>query len=188
MKIKSIYDIISFSIFIINIYTILTLQYDLFLSNIIVIIIHKYIKHYTTGLYPNIFKRPNSACDCNIFNDGGIVSDKSGFPSGHMISISLFMNGFLFKNNKKVDVTQFIIYNIPCILMGVARYQKKCHNLIQIIFGYLFGLSSAYLLKIFYYNKIHYQNTENGREEYISSENVSLINDSNNINYKTINV
>ena len=39
--------------------------------------------------------------DFNIFNDGGIVSDKSGFPSGHMISISLFMNGFLFKNNKK---------------------------------------------------------------------------------------
>ena len=188
MKINSIYDIISFSIFIINIYTIITLQYDLFLSNIIVIIIHKYIKHHTTGLYPNIFKRPNGACDCNIFNDGGIVSHKSGFPSGHMSSISLFMNGFLFKNNKKVDILQFIIYNIPCILMGVARYQKKCHNLIQIIFGYLFGLSSAYLLKIFYYNKIHNQNIEYETIQHNNSENESLINNSNNSNYKTINV
>lgn len=40
-------------------------------------------KKLTTNLKPSyIFKRPNGARDCGLFNTGGLVDDQSGFPSG----------------------------------------------------------------------------------------------------------
>ena len=153
IKINSIYDLISLSILFFNFYSIGTFQFELIIVNTIALIAHKIIKKITIGIYPSIFKRPDGAINCDVFNCGGIASHKSGFPSGHMTSISFFMNSLLIKSNKELTINNIFLYNIPCILMGIARYEKKCHNVIQILFGYLFGLLFSYLLNKYYYKR-----------------------------------
>ena len=37
------------------------------------------------------------------------------------------------------DLLNKLYFNIPTILVGYARIQKGCHNLIQVIAGYLLG-------------------------------------------------
>lgn len=183
-KIVSIHDVISISLILLNIYILVALHIELFCLNVLAIIVHKYIKHYTNGIYPNIFKRPDDACDCSIFNYGGYYGNKSGFPSGHMTSTSLYMNGLLFKSKKPLTVYNFILYNIPCILMAIARYEKKCHNIIQIIVGYLFGLSVSYILKKTYYDKYNVTDEEITNDE--TTPLTEVKNDSNNKGYNTI--
>jgi membrane-associated phospholipid phosphatase len=151
IKIKSIYDLISLIVLFLNFYSVFSFQFELLVFNGLALIVHKYIKDLSFGLYPTIFKRPDGAIDCDIFNSGGISSNESGFPSGHMTSVSFYMNAILLKSNKELTIKNIFLYNIPCILMGIARYNKNCHNLIQIIFGYLLGISFAYLLNILYY-------------------------------------
>ncbi len=153
IKIESIYDLISLIVLFLNFYSIFSFQFELLVFNGLALIVHQYIKGLTFGLYPSIFKRPDGAIDCNVFNCGGISSNESGFPSGHMTSVSLYMNAILLKSNKELTIKNVFLYNIPCILMGIARYNKNCHNVIQIIFGYLLGISFAYLLNILYYKK-----------------------------------
>ena len=153
IKIESIYDLISLIVLFLNFYSIFSFQFELLVFNGLALIVHQYIKELTFGLYPSIFKRPDGAIDCNVFNCGGISSNESGFPSGHMTSVSLYMNAILLKSNKELTIKNVFLYNIPCILMGIARYNKNCHNVIQIIFGYLLGFSFAYLLNILYYKK-----------------------------------
>lgn len=153
IKIESIYDLISLIVLFLNFYSIFSFQFELLVFNGLALIVHQYIKDLTFGLYPSIFKRPDGAIDCNVFNCGGISSNESGFPSGHMTSVSLYMNAILLKSNKELTIKNVFLYNIPCILMGIARYNKNCHNVIQIIFGYLLGISFAYLLNILYYKK-----------------------------------
>jgi len=177
LKIVSIHDIISISLVLLNIYILVTLQIELFGVNILAIIAHKYIKHYTIGIYPSIFKRPDDACDCSMFNCGGYYGNKSGFPSGHMTSTSLYMNGLLFKSMKPLTVYNIILYNIPCLLMAIARYQKRCHNIVQIVVGYSFGLSIAYILKKAYYDKY---NNESNEEEITNEETRPLTEVTNN--------
>ena len=47
------------------------------------------------------------------------------------------------KPNRNKTFKKFVLYNIPCILMGFARYYKYCHNIYQIITGYILGLIIA---------------------------------------------
>lgn len=179
IQIKSIYDFISLSIIFLNIYLFFSLEFELLIVNTFALIVHKFIKKITKGYYPEIFKRPNGAIDCDLFNCGGVSSNKSGFPSGHMTSISFFMNALLFKSKKELTLKNVFLYNIPCILMGIARYNKNCHNLIQIIFGYLLGISFAYLLNKYYYKREIITTNEN------ISENEKLL-DKSKTNYETI--
>ena len=148
--IKSIWDLISLIIFIVPTNIICDLfnnKYNLLILYIIISIIEKSSKNITFNYFNNsITKRPNKACNCNIFNNGGICNDKSGFPSGHVAIISLYFNR-LFLTNKNKTFKYFILYNIPCILMGFARYYKKCHNIYQIITGYILGLIVALINK-----------------------------------------
>jgi len=179
IKIESIYDLISITVIVLNIYSIITFQFELIIINTLALISHKYIKNLTTGLYPMIFKRPDGATNCDLFNCGGDSSHKSGFPSGHMTSVSFYMNALMFKYNKELTLKTIFIYNIPCVLMGIARYSKKCHNIVQIVFGYLYGLMFAYLLNKYYYKmSANNEITEN-------SENKPLL-DKNKSGYETI--
>ena len=102
------------------------LSFELIIGlNICLSIEHK-IKKFVKIFNLDVFKRPDLAIDCGLFNDGGWVGDQSGFPSGHMTVISWFMFSlYLRSKNKKY----FFFYQIPCILMGIARYMKNCHNL-----------------------------------------------------------
>ena len=117
--------------------------YNLLILYIIISIIEKSSKNITFNYFNNsITKRPIIACNCNIFNNGGKCNNKSGFPSGHVATISLYFNR-IFLSNKNKTFNNFILYNIPCILMGFARYYKNCHNIYQIITGYILGLIIA---------------------------------------------
>jgi membrane-associated phospholipid phosphatase len=146
IKIESVYDLFSLLVLFINLYVIFTLDIVAIIGFLLVILIQTILKFLTTGLQPSfIFKRPNGAKNCGLFNTGGLVDDHSGFPSGHMCSISFIMYYLLLKSNK-VNFSNIILYNIPILLVAIGRYMKGCHNIIQILTGSMIGYWLAYLL------------------------------------------
>jgi len=145
VKIDSIYDFISVFALLANIYILFSLEPTLILGSGLCLFFHDFIKEVTTGWYAPIFKRPNGAMDCSLFNMGGLVDHKSGFPSGHVTSISFLMN-MLWLRSTKNNWTSIFVYNFPIILMGYARIMKGCHNFIQVVAGYLLGYVVAKLL------------------------------------------
>ena len=151
-----IYDIISLFVISIILYP-FTNHNDTILQigSILAIFLHFVIKMATGGLYPNIFKRPDGACDCGIFNDGGLVETQSGFPSGHVTSTSYLFTYLLLKK-KHYDNFDIILYVFPSFAMGVSRYMRGCHNIIQIITGYVLGSCIAYFT-------IQYENNKSSK-------------------------
>ena len=113
VEINSIYDFISlFSLFI-NIYFVFSFDVILILGLVICIVVHLIIKNITTGWYPPIFKRPDGANNCDLFNKGGLVDKNSGFPSGHVTVVSFFMETLLLRNNTH-GLLNTLYYNIQC--------------------------------------------------------------------------
>ena len=154
IKIKSIYDILSLISLFSYLYFFYSLDILLIIGCMLCVCIHKIVKEITTDWYPPIFKRPDGACDCNLFNTGGLVDMKSGFPSGHVATISFLMNYILncpCVTDASIDYKTIILYNIPIVLVAYARVMKGCHNIIQVIAGYLLGLGVACLLKKYKY-------------------------------------
>lgn len=146
IQVKSIYDIFSLLVLFVNVYVIFTLDIVAILGFMIAVYIQVILKKLTTNLQPSyIFKRPDGARNCSLFNSGGLVDEKSGFPSGHMCSISFVMI-YLYLKNQKYTSENFILYNIPVLLVAIGRYMKGCHNLIQILAGYIVGFSVAMFL------------------------------------------
>jgi membrane-associated phospholipid phosphatase len=121
-------------------------KYILIIGIFITWLIHYIIKYIIKIIpnTPNYFIRPKSAKDCNILNNNGTCDDQPGFPSGHVATTSFFFNYLLLKyisNNNNINkLFYFILFNIPVLLMGVSRYYKKCHNILQIIGGYVLGV------------------------------------------------
>jgi membrane-associated phospholipid phosphatase len=138
INISSIYDLISILALVANIYIYYTLDCILIFGSIICLFLHDFIKELTTGWYAPVFKRPDGAMNCSLFNTGGLVDHKSGFPSGHVTSISYLMN-MLWLRSENNGWINMVFYNFPIVLMGYARIMKGCHNLIQVIAGYLLG-------------------------------------------------
>ena len=98
--------------------------------------------------------RPKGACDCDYLSIKGLCPDNTpGFPSGHMSTTSYFVvNNILnllsgenkYENKHK---KLYIIVNILFLLsMGWARMYKKCHSLLQVIAGTLYGGSISYFI------------------------------------------
>lgn len=121
--------------------------------------------------YPGIFKRPDGAVDCNLFNTGGICDRESGFPSGHVTLISYFCFYIYYKYNAtiisylygvdiyekdSVEIKQeyvdgkkkivLFLCVLPIIMMGYARYMKNCHNIVQILAGSITGFCITKLI------------------------------------------
>jgi len=145
IKLDSMYDFISVFALVANIYILFSLEPTLILGSGLCLFFHDFLKEVTTGWYAPIFKRPNGAMNCSLFNSGGLVDHKSGFPSGHVTSISFLMN-MLWLRNTKNNWTSIFMYNFPIVLMGYARIMKGCHNFIQVVAGYLLGYVVAKLL------------------------------------------
>ena len=126
-------------------YLLYSQDYTILFGELLCSIIQHFSKIITTGWYPSIFKRPNGATDCNLFNLGGKSDHCSGFPSGHVASITILMEMLLLRNDT-TGLYNKITYYVPIVLMGYSRYMKKCHNIIQIFAGYVLGYSVANLL------------------------------------------
>jgi len=111
----------------------------------------------------NITRRPEGAYNTDYFSRNGKVStDTPGFPSGHMTTITIFsvfmilvkwqfngsLSDFFVNNNRYCLVHLFLIF-----ITGVARYVKKCHNIVQIvagtIFGFIMSLLFYFMMKLF---------------------------------------
>ena len=155
ININSLSDAISLTVVGLNIfalYKVYEYDFDYLLGTVLVLFSQSIIKKSTTNSSFLPFKRPDKACNCSLFNAGGPVGHKSGFPSGHMGTTSFMTNLFYLKNCNNKNVKNYLLYNFWNVFMAYARYNKKCHNLFQIISGYILGLLIAY---IFYYkNKI----------------------------------
>lgn len=150
MKIANIYDIISLYTHLVLLDTV----YKGISGNILfpiglmsTLVIEQTIKQMTTNSSIHAFKRPDGAVDCDLYNEGGVVDHKSGFPSGHMASTAFYLTFMFLLHCKQRDryFTKYMKYHIISFLMGVARYQKKCHNIIQICCGYFLGVIMAHV-------------------------------------------
>ena len=120
-----------------NIEFVFGLQFILYIEHL--------IKDFTQNfIYINILKRPDGAYNCDLFNDGGLVDYKSGFPSGHMSVTSFFTHLYYFKYSENICWKSYLLYNSFNLLMAYARYSKKCHNIFQILAGYVLGYFIAY--------------------------------------------
>jgi membrane-associated phospholipid phosphatase len=140
-----VYNTISISVVIMMVYLLYSQDYTILFGEFLCSIIQHFSKIITNGWYPPIFKRPDGATDCNLFNLGGKVDHCSGFPSGHVASITLLMEMLLLRNNT-TGLYNKITYYVPIMLMAYSRYMKKCHNIIQIFAGYLLGYGVANIL------------------------------------------
>ena len=145
IKITSIYDLISLYTVFINIFAVYTFDVSLCIGIFLCIFFQDLFKECTNGLYPPIFKRPNGAMNCNLFNTGGLVDHKSGFPSGH-VTVAAFFSTMLILRKDITDVKTMFYYNIPVVLMGYARIMKGCHNFIQVFAGYVLGYTLAIIV------------------------------------------
>ena len=88
-----------------------------------------------------LIKRPNGSFNTDILSRDGI-STSPGFPSSHMTTTSFFcvyiiLRHYYYKNKNIVKISLFNILLI--LLMGLARYYKKAHNIYQILAGILLG-------------------------------------------------
>ena len=153
IKINSIYDILSLMSIASFCYLTYTMDVYLICSSLFLSFIHIIIKQITFGWYPSIFKRPDGANDCGIFNTGGLMDHQSGFPSGHVTIISYIMNSFLL--TKTPNMYNIFLYNIPVLAVAFARVMSGCHNTIQVSAGYILGITAAPILDAY---KTHFNN------------------------------
>ena len=153
VKIKSVWDFISATILLSN-YIIIYESFDgnleLPLGVILTLTLERIGKLITGKWYPPIFARPFDARDCSICNDGGPVGGNPGFPSGHVAMASYFAYIIMFKyfDNTYYNLGLATLYPI---IIGMSRYYKHCHNIYQIIAGWILGIGVAYLIKHFCY-------------------------------------
>ena len=142
----NIYNFYSYWFVIIsNLYSLITFDTYLILGIIITVFFQSFIKDIVDEDTYKVLKRPDDAYDCNITNDDGFCGDEPGFPSGHVASASFFFTLLLLRTNNFTK-ENLIKYNIPVVIMGIARYKKSCHNVTQIIGGYILGLIVAFSL------------------------------------------
>ena len=147
------YDLVSASILALIAYPIIQLMVTqeykylyMLVGLIFTDILTKMIKHATINV--EIFKRPSGACRCNLLsNDDTDLSSKPGMPSGHLSVTSFFIVFLLLTND--YNIILIIASSIFIILMSCARYFKKCHSIVQIISGLLFGGSMGKIFSIF---------------------------------------
>lgn len=107
-------------------------------------------------LKPSWINRPKDACDCSFLNDGGPVGGQPGFPSGHSATVgfgSFALTPFLIQQFPQYQTTIIALTALITIGTLVARYMKSCHNIIQIIAGFLLGALFAFLFNLSTYSQ-----------------------------------
>ena len=100
-------------------------------------------------VFIKLTRRPEGAFNTDMLSrNGKVKSTTPGFPSGHMTTISFFVVYMILRKwdfegsfiNYFSNNLVFNIFNISLIfLMAWARYYKKCHNITQIIGGFIYG-------------------------------------------------
>jgi hypothetical protein len=105
-------------------------------------------------------RRPVRATRCDylsrkVYTPGTYMS---GLPSGHMVSISLFVTVEAFRVYYRQETTygyEYAVLVFCLFLVGAARYLKQCHTWQQILLGTtmggLLGIAFQYILPVQHY-------------------------------------
>jgi membrane-associated phospholipid phosphatase len=92
-----------------------------------------------------VFARPAEATGCDAFCMNGSVGGRPGFPSGHMTTATMLVICLWWHTESPV----VLWIGVPWIAaMAWARWQKRCHNGVQIAGGVVFGYLSASAFQI----------------------------------------
>jgi membrane-associated phospholipid phosphatase len=147
-------DIISMSVIVFYGYPLLrylesfNTKYAWFFIGLVVCSIFTLVIKLMTSTLGEVFGRPFDARNCDLFCKNGAVGGRPGFPSSHMAITTFFFTMLYFMTPPLARVTFkkymiIIIGVIYSITMAVSRYEKKCHNITQILGGTIFGLLFA---------------------------------------------
>lgn len=114
----------------------------------------KHIPYPENSYLYKITRRPEGAKQCDYLSRNNMYTNKSpGFPSGHMTTTTLFCVSQMLKAySTQIKQNTSYIYGIHVtiiILMGLARYYKKCHSILQILSGCVLGGVMAWLYHLY---------------------------------------
>jgi membrane-associated phospholipid phosphatase len=94
---------------------------------------------------PSYLLRPKGAKNCNTFNRGGDCEHRVGMPSGHVLMTTYVLFAVLWTSEKADDVAANAAVMVAAVLMAVARVQKGCHTVGQVVAGMGVGAVMAKL-------------------------------------------
>lgn len=149
----TIYDIYSMTPIVYGLYGLIIFDYKILVGFLCCELITKYTKlasnHISdkTSLLYKLSRRPitNECTKCDLFNSKIYAKDTPGFPSGHMAYTVFFFSYMLLKHSNtyfnafKTNKVILLIYTLCVFLMGIARYKKGCHTILQIFGGSFIG-------------------------------------------------
>lgn len=106
-------------------------------ADVIVSLIKRIPYDKKSWFYPHT-RRPKGANRCDYLSRNMDYTDESpGLPSGHMTTTSIFASYMIMKHP---TLHYILIHVIMVVVMGMARYYKKCHTLLQIGLGTILGI------------------------------------------------
>lgn len=105
----------------------------------------KLVKDLTKDMEPEVLKRPRGASDCDFFCRNGDCEYNPGMPSGHMATTTFALTFMYLAEDGIKNRAAFAAFAVVTfVLMGFARYMKRCHNVPQILLGGLWGALCAW--------------------------------------------
>lgn len=121
-------------------------RFDIVFGAIGIVLAQKAIK-YASQPYLKDHKwlqRPQGACNCGAMNTGGPVGGRPGFPSGHAAVTSfIVVTTLLSYPQLRCNFIAWVFGVILIVLVDISRIKKKCHTLLQVVTGTLFGVTCA---------------------------------------------
>ena len=94
------------------------------------------IKKLTRNL-GSAFERPMGAVKCDILCREGLVEGNPGFPSGHATVAALFCTMiYLHTRDSRLLIFGIVYTGLICY----SRVAKKCHTIVQVTAGVLYGV------------------------------------------------
>jgi membrane-associated phospholipid phosphatase len=89
-------------------------------------------------------RRPSGAANCDTWNRNGNQAGAPGFPSGHMTTTAAFWMGAFLLCPAEYCVYVVVFGTFAILLMALARMEKRCHTLLQVVAGTLLGAGISY--------------------------------------------
>jgi membrane-associated phospholipid phosphatase len=123
------------------------------LSNMVIDVIKKIEFKNNDSIIYKITRRPKDAINCDLLSrNGKHDTAKGGLPSGHVNS-AVFYALFMMSHNN-TSKSEKVLYILIPIIMGIVRYYKKCHTIIQIFAGAIFGCFTMGVYKLLLLYKV----------------------------------
>lgn len=96
------------------------------------------------GVRSGLLVRPVEARGCDAFCVAGASGGAPGFPSGHMTTVAMVVAGAWLGLKSDGLRLLVVLLGVPWIAaMAWARWAKRCHTVLQIMAGALWGFTVA---------------------------------------------